>query len=217
MGPYRKHSRSRHLLAIRQRNCRTMDFRVNHEVLPYHQRPGGGRRLDPPPDRAARSTHADAHTTGEPALTSREVNPLRAVGQAVHWEPKKGIGPTFIGTCFAYRRQGHFITAAHCLGDLQADQLGVMTPQRALIKSAIALTPHPTADIAIIETPTVHVEGDVVEPFELIVSNWSLGEDFFAFGYPIDVLGPDPDKPTERLFKGHFQRFLDHKSQHLPF
>jgi hypothetical protein len=135
----------------------------------------------------------------------------------VHWEPKKGIGPTFIGTCFAYRRQGHFITAAHCLGDLQADQLGVMTPQRALIKSAIALTRHPTADIAIIETPTVHVEGDVVEPFELIVSNWSLGEDFFAFGYPVDVLGPDPDKPTERLFKGHFQRFLDHKSQHLPF
>jgi hypothetical protein len=142
---------------------------------------------------------------------------MRAVGQAVRWEPKKGIGPQFIGTCFAYRRQGHFITAAHCVGDLQADQLGVITPRGGLIKSAFAVTRHPSADIAIIETPTMHVEGDEVEPFELIVSNWSLGEDFFAYGYPVDVLGPDPAKPTERLFKGHFQRFLDHKSQHLPF
>jgi len=142
---------------------------------------------------------------------------MRAVGQAVHWEPKKGIGPTFIGTCFAYRRQGHFITAAHCVGDLKADQLGVITPLGSLIKSAFAVTRHPTSDIAIIETPTIHAEGDEVEPFELIVSNWSLGEDFFAYGYPIDVLGPDPAKPTERLFKGHFQRFLNHKSQHLPY
>jgi hypothetical protein len=34
------------------------------------------------------------------------------------------------------------------------------------------------------------------------VSNYALGEDFMAYGYPEDVYGPDPQRATPRLFKG---------------
>jgi hypothetical protein len=141
------------------------------------------------------------------------VNPLRAVGQLMHWEPKRGIGPTFVGTCFAFRTGEHFITAAHCASSLQAHQLAIRTPLGGLIKSALSLEKHPDADLAIVRVPSIHAEGDVVEPFALIVGNWSLGEDFYAYGYPVDVMSAAPTQPVERLFKGHFQRFVQYKSE----
>jgi hypothetical protein len=109
------------------------------------------------------------------------------------------------------------VTAAHCVGDLKNDQLAVMTPRGGLIKSAWSVARHPSADIALVRTAIIHAEGDEVEPFELIVENSGLGEEFFAYGYPADVLGPEADKPTERLFKGHFQRFLAYHSRSTAF
>lgn len=55
-------------------------------------------------------------------------------------------------------------------------------------------------------------EKDLVEPFWGCVGNYSLGEEFFAFGFPEDSLGPNQGHPTARLFKGHFQRFMQYKS-----
>ncbi len=54
--------------------------------------------------------------------------------------------------------------------------------------------------------------GDDTHPFWGVVHTWSLGEDFMAYGYPADVLGPEPDQPTERLFRGHYQRFMRYES-----
>jgi hypothetical protein len=53
--------------------------------------------------------------------------------------------------------------------------------------------------MAVIRTAIIHAEGDEVEPFEIIVGNWILGEDFFAYRYPADILGPEPDNPTGRF------------------
>lgn len=145
------------------------------------------------------------------------MNPLRAVGQLLHWEPKVGLGPTYAGTCFAYRNAGYFITAAHCVGGLKYDHLAVKTPRGGLIKSALEVHLHETADVAVVRTATIHAEGDEVEPFQSIVGNWTLGEDFFAYGYPVDVLGHIASQPTERLFKGYFQRFVMHQSSHSPY
>ena len=39
-----------------------------------------------------------------------------------------------------------------------------------------------------------------------------MGEDFFAYGYPADPIGPNASAPTQRLFKGHYQRFMEHRS-----
>jgi hypothetical protein len=54
-------------------------------------------------------------------------------------------------------------------------------------------------------------EPEDVEPFWGAVGNYSLGEQFHAFGYPEDVAADVPG-PTPRLFTGHFQRFFDYHS-----
>jgi hypothetical protein len=71
----------------------------------------------------------------------------------------------------------------------------------------------PEADVAVLRANAG--EPPSLEPFWNTVTNWSLGEDFFAYGYPEDRPGPGTF-PTARLFKGHFQRFMAHES-HMGF
>jgi hypothetical protein len=104
------------------------------------------------------------------------------------------------------------LTAKHCVGNLEPNQIAVITPLGGLVKAASSVNRHPSADLAIIETGTMHVEGDEVKPFEAIASEDRLGADFYAYGYPEDVLGEGDANQAERLFKGHFQRFLRHNN-----
>lgn len=46
-----------------------------------------------------------------------------------------------------------------------------------------------------------------------MVSNLSIGEDFFAYGFPEDLLFGSGGSPA-RLFTGHYQRFFDFDSPH---
>ncbi len=55
-------------------------------------------------------------------------------------------------------------------------------------------------------------EAAPTEPFWGSVGNFSLGEEFHAFGYPENVLGQDARVPTARLFTGHYQRFFQYRS-----
>ncbi len=131
------------------------------------------------------------------------MNPLLATGLVMRAEPR---GDTFLGSCFAIRDSGFFLTAAHCIGDLEASSVVVRsagTPERRLVLSIVR---HPSADVAVLEIAKADEEG--VEPFVYAVNNWSLGEDFYAFGYPEDLFGENQGRPTPRLFKGHFQRFI---------
>ena len=50
------------------------------------------------------------------------------------------------------------------------------------------------------------------QPFWNYVANWSMGEDFIAFGYPMDTIVTEDPGPTPRLFRGHYQRFWPHKA-----
>jgi len=49
-------------------------------------------------------------------------------------------------------------------------------------------------------------------PFWDFVSNFELGEEFFAFGYPEDTFGPSRGGVTPRLFKGYYQRYMTYHS-----
>jgi hypothetical protein len=142
------------------------------------------------------------------------VNPLRAVGQVMRWRP--GETPTFLGSCFALRWNNRYVTAAHCIANVPSQELAVRNPAGGLLSSVTKVERHETADIAVISPSGLQVGGFETEPFWDVVSNWSLGEDFMAYGYPADVLGPQGDRPTERLFRGHFQRFMRYES-HLGF
>lgn len=115
----------------------------------------------------------------------------------------------YLGTCFAFRWQNRFITARHCIEGIPDDELALESgPARDFIQTVGNVRRHPTADIAVIETGGIGLAAAPVEPFRSIAPDRFLGEEFFAFGYPVDVLGPDADEPTPRLFKGTFQRFM---------
>ena len=133
-------------------------------------------------------------------------DPLAATGLLWHGDPKTEMhgAVAFAGSCFAFRSPGHVLTAAHCLGGMPAEYLGIQFGDHMLsgINDVIV---HPTADAAILRFPTTVFEG--LEAFWGSVGNYSLGEDFFAYGFPETVQHDLNRAPTARLFKGSFQRF----------
>jgi hypothetical protein len=140
-------------------------------------------------------------------------NPLDGVGLLFHVKNQKS---SFLGTCFGFRQPTHFLTAAHCLGNLSAADVAIGLP----VSTTAGAHPvkdifrHPTADLAILV-----LAGDYVplnDVFLDLVGNVGWGDEFMAFGFPADVFGEAAEQPTARLFRGYFQRFLMHKS-HLGF
>lgn len=75
---------------------------------------------------------------------------------------------------------------------------------------------HPDADLAILYVDAFGDENKDERPqwaFWDCVSNWTLGEEFIAYGFPSE--GPAPDatnSPVPRMFVGNYQRFLRYKS-----
>ncbi len=64
---------------------------------------------------------------------------------------------------------------------------------------------HPEADVAVLRaSESQYGPLDLVDPFWNTLTNWSMGEDFMSYGYA--------DGPGPRLFKGHYMRFMDHRS-----
>lgn len=143
------------------------------------------------------------------------MNPLRAVGKVMRASP--GFGPPFkfLGSCFSLRWNNRFVTAAHCVDGVPPEELGVETPVGGIVSRVSWVRAHETADIAVLALSGFLIGGET-HPFWGVVSNWSLGEEFMAYGYPADVLGREPDQPTERLFRGYYQRFMRHRG-HLGY
>ena len=108
-------------------------------------------------------------------------NALNGVGLIVRAAQSEQASGGFLGSCFAFRAPDYWVTAAHCIGDLEGNQLGVFSPTGMPLKVARRVIRHPTADIAILNVVRETAEG--VEPFWGTAGNYGLGEDFFAFGY----------------------------------
>ena len=136
------------------------------------------------------------------------MNPVAAVGQLLR---DGEANPEFLGSCFAYRSRTHLITAAHCVTGLVAKEILVATThQRVVLRRGTRLRIHPTADLAIVETES---GDDMMEPFLKLPGGHALAQDFYAYGFPEDIFGPDGSRPTPRAFKGHFQRFMRYQSR----
>lgn len=119
--------------------------------------------------------------------------------------------PVFLGTCFAFRSTHRFLTAAHCVRGLEPSVTGIFSPKAQRLQLVSSISVHPTADVAVIEAVTP-LRFDM-EPFlDLVQGPHKIGADFVAYGFPEDVFGHTPPRLTQRLFKGHFQRFFPYKS-----
>jgi len=136
-----------------------------------------------------------------------QFQPQRATGLVLHFK-----GSAFLGSCFAFRRADSYFTARHCIGDLPTDDIAILQPavhpQQVLrVRDVVR---HPTADLAILRVGEEHSRS--VHPFTDWAGNYFLGEDFWAYGYPEDLLRRRTQVPTPRIFKGHYQRYFSHQS-----
>lgn len=136
-------------------------------------------------------------------------NPLSTTGVLVRLD---GDQQRFLGTTFGFRTRRHFLTAAHCVGDLGPSAVAVVlprepTPQQYSVKN---IELHPRADLALL---TLHSEA-VPPPFLSTLSGaqHQLGIEFFAYGYPENVLSAHDREPTARLFAGIIQRYFTNLS-----
>lgn len=117
---------------------------------------------------------------------------------------------TFLGTCFAFRHRNYFLCAEHCVRGRAIDRLVVASPFEAVFSPVQVILSHAQADVAIVKLAN---EGlGATEPFWGFVGNYGLGEEFMTYGFPEDSRGPNQGTPTARLFRGYYQRFLDHRS-----
>lgn len=117
--------------------------------------------------------------------------------------------PNFLGSVMAYRDETHFLTAAHCVGQLESSQLSVtLTLGATRVISVQSVIRHPTADLAILVTGS----SGLSHPFRNYRKRPEVGEEFVAFGYPENVFAVEAREPTARLFRGHYQRFYRHES-----
>lgn len=119
-----------------------------------------------------------------------------------------------LGTCAAFRQPHIALTAAHILaGVRKRTALRLEYPRRGVVRRLAEMRIHDSADLAILESPPDEeddLQGYPPGAFSNFVGNWGLGEDFYAYGFPVEGPGQSPvqQQPTPRLFKGSYQRFF---------
>jgi S1-C subfamily serine protease len=134
-------------------------------------------------------------------------NPLSAVGLLY----QDVAQPRLLGTCFAFRHRTRFLTAAHCVGRLAAEEIGIVLPNAISVGTyrVQSVARHPTADLAVLKVAEADLPS--IDTFGYFGAH-ALGQGFMAYGFPEDVFGDTPLRPTERVFRGFIQRFMAHKS-----
>ena len=136
------------------------------------------------------------------------VTPLQSV--CIVCQERGSHSPVFLGSCFAFRSNRHFLAAAHCVTTNSVEQYVVYTPWEGVYTPVSQVIKHPEADIAILKLAS---DGrDSVEPLRGLRGVAGIGGDYYAYGYPEDSIGPHVGIPTARLFKGYCQRALKHES-----
>jgi len=141
-------------------------------------------------------------------------NPLHATGLVFLKDGKQGF--SFAGSCFLFREDNVVLTAAHCV-PASIDTVIVHFPFARREMQVEEIHRHPTADVALLICEARYAyrsgNGYPETAFWDGVSNFTLGEQFSAFGYPSE--GPtfnSEASPTPRFFTGHYQRFFDYES-----
>ncbi len=125
---------------------------------------------------------------------------------------RAGTDPAFLGTCFAFRRDTHFLTAAHCVGKLTTSDIEIVLPLASARVPVSGMRYHPDADLAVLEISETGAAR--VQPLygPDTISPYSWGAEFGAIGFPEDTSAEDKLEPTARYFRGFVQRFFYHQS-----
>jgi hypothetical protein len=119
------------------------------------------------------------------------------------------------GSCFLFRSDALALTAAHCVPQ-ELEPFAVQLPHLGTTLPVERIERHPTADIAMLFCSAEDTLSEIGVPTTAFLDgdgNWSVGDTFYAYGYPTE--GPTEDStqaPVPRLFTGNFQRFMPYVS-----
>jgi hypothetical protein len=127
-----------------------------------------------------------------------------------------------LGSCFALEKSRCFLTAAHCVANIEPTELSIMAlgsgPDGINVTH---LRRHPIADLALmsVDLPDRHD----ITPIRTGITSPGLGDSFIGAGFPIDTTffgnldwQITTAGPKLRLFRGYFQRWSIHLS-HLGY
>jgi hypothetical protein len=135
------------------------------------------------------------------AVSMRDRDPRRAAASVF---VRRNGTFAFGGTCFAFRRANHVLTAGHCVEGLGPEDVEIAFPDAAQRATAADLVRHPTADLALVRLAS-GVPHEGVEPFA-VHGRIARGERFAGFG---SVAG------TREHFAGRIRRvFSDEDDGH---
>lgn len=126
--------------------------------------------------------------------------PAKTVG--VLWDPDSG---TPIGTCFAFRHPGIFLTAAHVVERRSASDLKVHVSRGRAFKIGRAAK-HPEKDVAVLKLRSPGFSDDDFDCFELAEpprGTALFSEPVVSFGYALNNRSREPEP---RWIQGHVQR-----------
>jgi hypothetical protein len=141
-------------------------------------------------------------------------DPLAPVGMLFARQPDNNR-LDFLGTCFLFRHDFVCLTAAHCVRGIEVERLVIVFPRLDQQSPVSEVRAHWTKDVAIVYLARPLAEQSSGYPesaFWDCVSNYGLGEEFAAYGYPEDspAVSEGGLIPTARFFRGHFQRFFNY-------
>jgi hypothetical protein len=145
------------------------------------------------------------------------VNPLNSVGViGVVREAEPGarrVEVDDLGSCFTFRQPTTFLTARHCVPeDLSVGRLIMPGAPDPIPFSKVEHHPHADLSMITIDPDNLGYK-PYWEPFWNFAANFQVGEEFMAYGYPIDTVVAEEDLgPAPRLFRGHYQRFWFHRA-----
>lgn len=131
--------------------------------------------------------------------------------------PEPDADLTIGGSCFLFRSDQVALTAAHCVPE-DCERPAVILPRVRQTLQIDRVIRHPSADVALLLgagfDETKSLPTPQIAPVDG-VGNVALGEDFVAYGYPVEgpISGNElTQRPTPRLFKGHYQRFMPYST-----
>lgn len=114
----------------------------------------------------------------------------------------------YLGSCASILNAGIFVTAAHCLDDVDPKYLWINHfggPPPDCFTRVRQVHRIPKGDIAVIETDAP--EGKWAQPFQGVQYAADFGEEVYAIGYPEDLISATtPGRATLRFFRGIVQR-----------
>lgn len=134
----------------------------------------------------------------------------------------EGNDPTnrrYLGTCFSFYSPKLFITAAHCIKDIPLDRLWVNHlngPPPTLFERVQEPTIVDRADLAFFfaDSPGTGWRHEI---FRKTQYNIPLGEEVCVFGFPQEIFGSDPLRPTYRILRGFYQRSFAFRKPPLDY